>query len=97
VPGLEALDHLATGTVKFEDNGWTLAGTPRTEADANLAVAALSTAADAGAWRKEIAAPTGVPEPEPEAATPPAAEPAPATDVASPPPPRAPSATPGVV
>lgn len=64
--GLEALGHLSTGTVKFEENTWTLAGTPQTAADADLAVAALSTASDAGAdWRKDIAAPTGAVAPEP--------------------------------
>jgi outer membrane protein OmpA-like peptidoglycan-associated protein len=80
--GLEALGHLTTGTVKFEANAWTLAGTPRTEADAKLAVAALSGAGDAGAWRKEIDPPTGAPEPVPDAAAAPAAEAAP-TEVAS--------------
>lgn len=79
--GLEALGHLTTGTVKFEANAWTLAGTPRTEADANLAVAALSTAADPAAWRREIDAPTGgpAPEPAPEATPTPPADAAPAT------------------
>jgi outer membrane protein OmpA-like peptidoglycan-associated protein len=63
--GLEALNHLAVGTVKFEDNTWTLAGTPQTAAEADLAVAALANASDAAAWRKEIGAPTGPVEPEP--------------------------------
>lgn len=66
--GLEALNHLNTGTVKFEENAWTLAGTPQTQFDADQALAALTTATGAGAaWTKQLDAPVG-PAPEPEVA-----------------------------
>jgi outer membrane protein OmpA-like peptidoglycan-associated protein len=88
--GLEALGHLASGTVKYEDGAWTLAGTPRTAADATLALAALDAANSGGpGWQHQIGEPVVRPAPEPvEVAV---ADPAPAeetepapADVASP-------------
>src|SRR5690606_24004816 len=56
--GVEALGHLESGTVKFEDGVWSIAGVPRTAEDAERAVAVLGVTLSGGAdWRTELAEP----------------------------------------
>jgi outer membrane protein OmpA-like peptidoglycan-associated protein len=63
--GLEALKHLNLGTIRFGDGTWSIAGEPQTAEDAELAIAALSTAATGTAWAAQLSDPVVRPVPEP--------------------------------
>ena len=70
--GLEALSHLQSGSVVFENGVWSLTGTPATPADAERAAEALLTATGEGVgWSKQIAAPVVAVEPAPPPISPP--------------------------
>lgn len=64
--GLEALGHLRSGSLTFDGEKFSLTGVPGTATERDAAVAALSTATNAGAaWARNIAEPVAAPEPEP--------------------------------
>lgn len=82
--GLDALEHLHSGSVTFDGKTFALVGVPGTAANRDAALAALSTASDGGtAWVKNLAQPVTAPEPNVAAAPEPTPEAMPAEGPAS--------------